>query len=109
MCLPRYGIIGHRTTTVTETVYRKQLRPVIEDAADGDGPHLPGSLCIVTQLVTQGPTAEVHDWPFWLVGGAGFETSAPSLVRAVTTTPPPADPRIRPRPMKAEPSRAKRA
>lgn len=26
-------LVGHRTTTVTETVYRKQLRPVIEDAA----------------------------------------------------------------------------
>ncbi len=26
-------LVGHRTTTVTETIYRKQLRPVIEDAA----------------------------------------------------------------------------
>lgn len=26
-------LVGHRTTTVTQTVYRKQLRPVIEDAA----------------------------------------------------------------------------
>lgn len=26
-------LVGHRTTTVTETVYRHQLRPVIEDAA----------------------------------------------------------------------------
>jgi len=26
-------LVGHQTTTVTETVYRKQLRPVIEDAA----------------------------------------------------------------------------
>lgn len=26
-------LVGHRSTTVTETVYRKQLRPVIEDAA----------------------------------------------------------------------------
>jgi site-specific recombinase XerD len=26
-------LVGHRTTTVTETVYRQQLRPVIEDAA----------------------------------------------------------------------------
>ena len=27
-------LVGHRTTTVTETVYRKQLRPVIEGGAD---------------------------------------------------------------------------
>ncbi len=26
-------LVGHRTTTVTETVYRKQLRPVIEEGA----------------------------------------------------------------------------
>jgi len=26
-------LIGHRTTTVTETMHRQQLRPVIEDAA----------------------------------------------------------------------------
>lgn len=26
-------LVGHRTTTVTETVYRQQLRSVIEDAA----------------------------------------------------------------------------
>jgi len=26
-------LVGHRSTTVTETVYRKQFRPVIEDAA----------------------------------------------------------------------------
>jgi site-specific recombinase XerD len=26
-------LVGHWTTTVTETVYRQQLRPVIEDAA----------------------------------------------------------------------------
>lgn len=26
-------LVGHRTTTVTETVYRHQIRPVIEDAA----------------------------------------------------------------------------
>ena len=26
-------LVGHRTTTVTETVYRKQLRPVIEYGA----------------------------------------------------------------------------
>ncbi len=27
-------LIGHRSTTVTETVYRRQLRPVIEGGAD---------------------------------------------------------------------------
>jgi site-specific recombinase XerD len=26
-------LVGHQTTTVTETVYRHQLRPVIDDAA----------------------------------------------------------------------------
>ena len=30
---PLGRLAGHRTTTVTETVYRQQLRPVIEDAA----------------------------------------------------------------------------
>jgi site-specific recombinase XerD len=27
-------LVGHRSSTVTETVYRKQLRPVIEDGSD---------------------------------------------------------------------------
>jgi integrase len=27
-------LVGHRSTTVTETVYRRQLRPVIEGGAD---------------------------------------------------------------------------
>ena len=27
-------LVGHRSTTVTETVYRKQLRPVVEGGAD---------------------------------------------------------------------------
>ncbi len=27
-------LVGHRSTTVTETVYSKQLRPVIEGGAD---------------------------------------------------------------------------
>jgi integrase len=27
-------LVGHRSTTVTETIYRKQLRPVIEDGAE---------------------------------------------------------------------------
>lgn len=27
-------LVGHRSTMVTETVYRKQLRPVIEDGAE---------------------------------------------------------------------------
>jgi integrase len=27
-------LVGHRSTTVTETVYRKQLRPVIEGGSD---------------------------------------------------------------------------
>ena len=26
-------LVGHRSTMVTETIYRKQLRPVIEDGA----------------------------------------------------------------------------
>jgi integrase len=26
-------LVGHRVTTVTETIYRKQLRPVIDDGA----------------------------------------------------------------------------
>ena len=30
----RRALVGHRSTTVTETVYRKQLRPVIEGGAD---------------------------------------------------------------------------
>ena len=27
-------LVGHRSSSVTETVYRKQLRPVIEGSAD---------------------------------------------------------------------------
>ncbi len=27
-------LVGHRSTTVTETVYRKQLKPVIEGGAN---------------------------------------------------------------------------
>lgn len=29
------NLVGHHSTGVTETVYRKQLRPVIEGGADG--------------------------------------------------------------------------
>jgi integrase len=47
-------LVGHSGTTTTETVYRKQLRPVLL-VSWRDGPHLPGGKagCLVTQLVTQ--------------------------------------------------------
>jgi hypothetical protein len=32
--LRSFMLVGHHSTTVTETVYRKQLRPVIEGGAD---------------------------------------------------------------------------
>ena len=35
-------LVGHRSTTVTETVYRKQLRPVIEGGAEVMDRILPG-------------------------------------------------------------------
>jgi hypothetical protein len=34
------GLVGHRATTVTETIYRKQLRQS-SMTGYGDGPHLP--------------------------------------------------------------------
>ena len=51
-------LVGHRSTTVTETVYRKQLRPVIEVAAVVMD-HISRPEPLVTQLVTQSPM--VHD------------------------------------------------
>jgi hypothetical protein len=45
--------VGHRTTTVTETVYHELLRPVIEDAATAMNRIFPGPRCLVTPLVTQ--------------------------------------------------------
>jgi integrase len=35
-------LVGHSGTTTTEAVYRKQIRPVLIDGADGHGPYLPG-------------------------------------------------------------------
>jgi hypothetical protein len=35
-------LVGHRSTIVTETVYRQQIRPVIEDGADVMDRILPG-------------------------------------------------------------------
>ena len=35
-------LVGHRSTTVTETIYRKQLRPVIEGGAEVMDRILPG-------------------------------------------------------------------
>ena len=49
-------LVGHRSTTVTETVYRRQLRPVIEGGAERHEPDLPGGggpRSLVTHLVTR--------------------------------------------------------
>ncbi|WP_246266899.1 site-specific integrase [Nonomuraea typhae] len=43
-------LVGHRNTVVTETVYRKQIRPVIQQGAERMDELFRGS---VTQLVTQ--------------------------------------------------------
>jgi integrase len=48
-------LVGHSGTTTTETVYRKQIRPVIVQGGRRHGSHLPrrGSARIVTQFVTR--------------------------------------------------------
>jgi len=40
-------LVGHRSTMVTETIYRKQLRPVIEDGAE-----------IMDRILPAGPLGE---------------------------------------------------
>ena len=45
-------LVGHRSTAVTETVYRKQLRPVLTSGAEVIDT---GLNVLVTQLVTQEP------------------------------------------------------
>jgi Phage integrase family len=75
-------LVGHRSTTVTETVYRKQLRPVIEGGASVMYRIFPprgrtGSL--VTQLVTQRGPPETPAGRFWLVGATGIEPVTPRL------------------------------
>jgi site-specific recombinase XerD len=52
-------LVGHSGTTTTETVYRKQIRPVITEGAEVMDRLFPsmhrgdGSRCLVTHLVTQ--------------------------------------------------------
>jgi len=69
-------LVGHRTTTVTETVYRKQLRPVIEDAATAMNRIFPAD--DVSHSVTNW---QVCHQVVCLVGATGFEPVPPSLVR----------------------------
>jgi hypothetical protein len=71
-------LVGHQTTTVTETVYRKQLRPVIEDAATSmnrifrpAGHSHSGS----HQMINRD---DPHS-TFVLVGATGFEPVTPRL------------------------------
>ena len=57
-------LVGHSSTTTTETIYRKQIRPVIVHGADVIDQIFPREMnpdahpdaqsgCIVTQTVTQ--------------------------------------------------------
>ena len=77
-------LVGHSSSTTTETIYRKQIRPVIvhgADVMDRIFPGEPGSRCLVTHLVTQHrPRAGLHvgHMPSELVGVAGFEPAASS-------------------------------
>ena len=51
-------LVGHSSTTTTETIYRKQIRPVIVHGADVMVRIFPGEAdhgCLVTHLVT-------HHW-----------------------------------------------
>jgi len=51
-------LVGHKSTVVTELVYRKQIRPVLQSGAEtmdrifGSGERL-WRECVVTQIVTQ--------------------------------------------------------
>jgi hypothetical protein len=45
-------LVGHSGTSVTEQIYRHQLRPVLEGRGDGHGSHLPDHGGVVTQVVT---------------------------------------------------------
>ena len=77
-------LVGHSSSTTTETIYRKQIRPVIVHGADVMDRIFPGrdeSGCIVTQIVTQHrleSRADVGHMPSELVGVAGFEPAASS-------------------------------
>lgn len=46
-------LVGHSSTNVTETVYRHQLRPLLEEGADAMDRIFPDSSSVVRQLVRQ--------------------------------------------------------
>jgi hypothetical protein len=55
------GLVGHTSTTVTETVYRQQIRPVIVESPEAMDrifrESATGPESIVTHLVTQRPAS----------------------------------------------------
>ena len=67
-------LVGHTGTTTTETVYRKQIRPVVIGGAEVMDCLFPkrGHRCLVTQIVTQRRKAMASaglSWPltWWAV------------------------------------------
>jgi hypothetical protein len=71
-------LVGHRSTTVTETVYRKQLRPVMEGGSRHYGPDLP-ACSRFRAVVTQCLIGTAVTTLFCLVGATGFEPVTPRL------------------------------
>ena len=81
-------LVGHSSTTTTETIYRKQICPVIVHGADimhGSSPAGPITMLSYSPS-TVSPSTEDHI-PSELVGVAGFEPAASSSRRQHSVSP----------------------
>jgi hypothetical protein len=74
-------LVGHQPTMVTETIYRKQLRPVIEGGAEVMDRILPAwpPVSLSNSVSNSGAQLEGPRSTFALVGAGGFEPPAPRL------------------------------
>jgi hypothetical protein len=76
-------LVGHAGTSVTEKVYRRQLRPVLLKGGGRHGPNLPARPGpVVTRLVTQPPTTAMivdEKVPVSWVGDTGIEPVTSSV------------------------------
>ena len=60
-------LVGHSQTTVTETVYRKQIRPMLLGGAEA-----------MDRIFAGKATSVAGKWPLTCVGVAGFEPTTSS-------------------------------
>nr|WP_280841634.1 hypothetical protein [Micromonospora sp. A200] len=72
-------LCGHSGTTVTESVYRHQLRPVLLSGADAMDRIFDAEAQSLSQSrkVRQKGRLELPRWPLTCVGTAGFEPTTP--------------------------------